>query len=141
MDCLSSQPVRLAPFRNLSMKVLLVLAMLAPIATQAADPPSKSWSGTWNNKKYKTTGPLTCTVTSSKGGNWQATFSGTGLGNPFSYPATLKAMEKGGRIYLAGSTKVDGEAYRWSGYIQGQVLAGSYKSATGNNGTFSLKSK
>ena len=120
--------------------LIACLWLLSLTVLQAADA-NRSWSGTWNNKKYKTKGPLTCTVTSVNGATWQATFSGKGLGNPFSYKATLKTAVKNGRTYLAGTTSVDGEAYKWSGYIQGKALVGSYRSATGNNGTFSLQGK
>ncbi len=117
------------------------LLALSPLLIGAADAPSKQWSGTWDNKKYKTSGPLTCSAKMNTNGVWQAKFTGTGLGKPFGYDATIRAGEKGGRLILQGTTSVDGEAYQWSGYVQGKVLVGSYKSASGNNGTFKLQER
>lgn len=108
-------------------------------ATSADATASKKWSGKWDNKKYKTSGPLTCTATLKDSATWQAKFTGTGLGKPFGYDATIKVSNKSGRMILQGSTSVDGESYQWSGYVQGKSLIGSYRSASGNNGTFRLE--
>lgn len=114
---------------------------LSPLAVAAADAPSRQWSGTWDNKKYKTSGPLTCSAKMNTNGVWQAKFTGTGLGKPFGYDATIRAGDKGGRLILQGTTSVDGESYQWSGYVQGKTLVGSYRSASGNNGSFKLQER
>jgi len=119
--------------------LLITLGLIAPgHPTSAAEAP-KSWSGTWNNRKYKTNGPLTCTITSAKDGVWQAKFTGTGIGKPFSYDATINVRQSGNRTTLQGVSKIDGENYQWTGAISGTTLTGSYRSASGNNGDFRLQ--
>jgi hypothetical protein len=116
-----------------------VFLLSAPLDTVAAEATTKTWSGTWDNRKYKTSGPLKCTATTKDSSSWQAKFTGEGLGKPFGYDATIKITNRGGRLVLSGTTSVDGEAYQWSGYVQGNYLVGSYRSASGNNGSFKLQ--
>lgn len=123
--------------------LVLCTLLLLPVAerpVQAADA-AKVWTGSWNNRKYNTRGSLVCTVTSQQGNIWQAVFTGIGLNRQFRYPATLTARQAGGRTTLTGVTEVDSERYQWSGAISGRTLTGSYRSATGNNGSFSLVSR
>ncbi len=115
--------------------------MFLPEQTGISAAAANSWTGTWNNKKFKTTGPLTCTVTSQRGNTWQAVFTGTGLGRPFRYPATFTVREANGRTTIQAVTSVGGERYQWAGVISGKTLGGSYRSATGNNGSFQLQSR
>lgn len=105
----------------------------------AAEAATKSWSGTWDNKKFKTNGPLTCRATQKDATTWEAKFTGEGLGKPFAYDATIKSADRNGRLVMGGTATVDGETYQWSGYVQGKFLLGSYRSATGNNGSFKLQ--
>lgn len=107
--------------------------------TQEADAAAKvtNWNGSWNNKKYGTKGPLKLALTSGSK-TWQCKFTGTGLGKPFSYSATLTPKKAGNRITLTGVTRVDGDQYNWTGYVQGRRIVCSYKAASGNNGNFTL---
>lgn len=99
----------------------------------------QSWSGGWNNNKYGTKGPLTCTVSAVDGKTWQAKFVGTGIGKPFTYTAAVNTTDKGDRTILQGMYSISGDAYRWTGYVEGDTLYGKYRSASGNNGEFRLK--
>lgn len=138
---MNTLPKHLPPVSGLfaACAIALSLWITPPLATAADAAASKKWSGKWDNKKYKTSGPLICTATLKDTATWQAKFTGTGLGRPFGYDATIKVSNKSGRMILQGSTTVDGEAYQWSGYVQGKYLIGSYKSASGNNGSFRLE--
>jgi hypothetical protein len=40
---------------------------------------------------------------------------------------------------LQGTSTVDGDSYQWTGEIQGGMLIGQYRSASGNNGEFRLQ--
>ena len=120
----------------------LTVALLAPVPAQhveAAAAAAKVYSGNWNNRKYKTDGPLTCNLTIAPGNQWQATFTGKGLGKPFTYRTRLTATTAGNRTNLRGVSSVDGERYDWAGYISGVNMVCSYRSASGNNGTFQLR--
>lgn len=123
--------------------VLFFLALLGASVFSgpltAAEAVTKTWSGTWDNKKYKTSGPLTCKATRKDTATWEAKFTGEGLGKPFAYDATIKSADRNGRLVMGGTANVDGETYQWSGYVQGKYLVGSYRSATGNNGSFKLQ--
>lgn len=98
-----------------------------------------SWQGTWNNRKYGTNGPLICTAAPKNDKTWQARFEGKGLGKPFRYDVEIATTARGDRTLLQGTSTVDGDVYRWTGYVQGQVFYGRYRSATGNNGEFQLR--
>jgi hypothetical protein len=122
--------------------VCLIFGCLSALGLRvmAADA-TKSWSGTWNNNKFKTTGELTCTVVGEQNGQWIAKFTGTGLGKPFNYTALVTAKTNGPATTLQGTARIDGDNYQWSGSISGPTLVGSFRSTTGNNGAFRLQTK
>lgn len=123
---------------------LLVLGLLIAWGQQlraAEAAKTKSWSGTWNNKKYNTTGELTCSIIGEQNGQWIARFTGTGLGKPFNYTALITHKTVGTNTTMQGTTRVDGDMYNWSGTISGANMTGSFRSGTGNNGQFVLKEK
>jgi len=147
----SSVPLRratVATFVLLALGCLLVRDGPAVAADAPKNAPKdapkdvgKSWSGTWNNRKYNTSGPLTCTVIGEENGQWIARFSGTALGKPISYTAMIAPKQDGGRTTLTGTTKIDGSNYQWSGAIAGKSLTGNYRAANGNNGEIRLQAK
>ncbi|HEY1172769.1 MAG TPA: hypothetical protein VGH19_15485 [Verrucomicrobiae bacterium] len=123
---------------------LLVLGLLIAWGQQlraAEAAKNKSWSGTWNNKKYNTTGELTCAIIGEQNGQWIARFTGTGLGKPFNYTALITHKTVGTNTTMQGTTRVDGDMYNWTGTISGQNMTGGFRSTTGNNGQFVLKEK
>lgn len=108
---------------------------------RAADeqPTTKTWEGTWMNRKYNTTGPLKCVATSnSEEGSAQATFSGTFMKDPFSYDVTVSTKMERSQMALSGTAQLDGDKYEWTGYVRGKVLSGQFKSLKGHNGEFRL---
>ena len=121
--------------------LLTLLALLAPLRPAAAAEPAKSWTGTWNNKKFNTNGALTCTVVGEQNGQWIAKFTGIALGKPISYTALMTPKKNGEQTALSGTTKVDGFEYQWTATLAGKSLNGSYKASNGNNGDFKLQSK
>ena len=119
-----------------------VLVITPSRPADGADVPlNKAWSGTWNNRKYNTSGALTCTVVGEQNGQWIAKFTGTALGKPISYTALMTPKQNGANTALSGTTKVDGFDYQWSALVSGKTLNGSYKASNGNNGEFKLQSK
>lgn len=108
-----------------------------------ADEPSKTWEGTWVNKKYNTTGTLKCVAKPDKDkvGAWNATFSGVFQGRPFSYDVTFEEKKGAKRSDLSGKSKIGNHDYEWTGALTGDVLTGQYKSNSGYYGTFTLKTK
>jgi hypothetical protein len=131
-------------FANLT---AVLLAFSAFVCLTALDLPllaadaAKSWSGTWSNRKFNTTGALTCTVIGNQNNQWIARFTGTGLGKPFNYTALITTRTNGSVVSLSGTTKVDGDNYQWSGSVNGASMTGSFRSGTGNNGDFRLQAK
>ena len=117
--------------------VAIVLFAVAP--TFAAD--ARTWEGTWNNKKYGTSGPLKCVATPGEDGRWKATFSGTFKKDPFSYDVTFESEPKGRQTALGGTATISGHRYQWQGKLQGKTLFGEYRSKNGYFGSFSLKEK
>lgn len=115
--------------------------VLLTLSAAAAAEPDKVWSGTWNNRKYNTSGQLICTVVGEQNGQWIAKFTGTALGKPISYTALMTPKKNGDQTALTGTTKVDGFEYQWSATLAGKALNGSYKASNGNNGEFKLQAK
>lgn len=122
----------------LSVVLLAAFLFQAEIAN-AQDAKSKTWAGTWTNKKYNTTGPLKCVATPGKDGKWKATFTGKFQGDPFKYQAEFSSKPGKGMTLLAGKSKVRGHDYQWTGNIKGTTLTGKYNSSVGYYGNFVLK--
>ena len=118
-----------------------LFALLTVLPSAPAAEPAKSWTGTWNNKKYNTNGQLICTVVGEQNGQWIAKFTGTALGKPISYTALMTPKKNGDQTALTDTTKVDGFDYQWSATVTGKSLNGSYRASNGNNGDFRLQSK
>ncbi len=116
----------------------LVITFNRPVAAAEAN---KAWTGTWNNRKYNTSGTLTCTVIGEQNGQWIARFTGMALGKPITYTALMTPKVNGEQTALTGTTKVDGFDYQWTATAAGKSLNGSYKASNGNNGEFKLVSK
>lgn len=102
---------------------------------------TRTWEGKWNNRKYKTTGPLKCVATSDDKGVWKATFTGLFKGDPFKYQATFQSRLNGKQLNLAGGATIRGHKYQWTGFMKGTTLSGKYKSNIGYYGEFVLKEK
>jgi len=127
----------------LALTLLLVPArpVGAADAPKGNVPVNKAWSGTWNNRKYNTSGQLTCTVIGEQNGQWLARFTGIALGKPITYTALMRPTPQGANTALAGTTKVDGFDYQWTATASGNTLNGSYRASNGNNGEFRLQAK
>lgn len=108
-----------------------------------ADEPSKTWEGTWVNKRYNTSGTLKCVAKpdKEKEGTWKATFSGSFQGQPFSYDVTFEEKKGAKQSDLSGKSKIGNHNYEWTGAMKGDALTGQYKSNSGYYGNFTLKAK
>jgi len=98
----------------------------------------KTFEGTWNNRKYNSSGPLKCVAVPGEDGNVKATFSGKFMGDPFSYDVTFQAQPGDEQVDLSGKATISGHIYQWTGYLKGAKLFGQYRGTNGYNGTFSL---
>lgn len=119
---------------------LFVALATASVGTAFAED-SRTWEGTWNNKKYGTSGPLKCVATAGEDGKWNATFSGLFKGDPFSYDVAFDAKPAGRKTDLSGTATVSGHRYEWKGHVTGKTMFGEYRSRNGYFGSFSLKQK
>ena len=122
---------------------LLILSSLALLSfvpgEMRAEEKTRTWTGTWNNKKYGTSGPLKCVAKTDGQGNWDAIFTGEFKRDPFKYTAKFKSMEKGRQTLLSGDATIRGHKYQWQGAMKGNTLTGQYKSTVGYYGQFVLK--
>ncbi|MCA9114644.1 MAG: hypothetical protein KDA79_06125 [Planctomycetaceae bacterium] len=98
-----------------------------------------TWEGTWNNKKYGTSGPLKCVATETKKGQWSGTFTGTFKGDPFKYEATFRSRKARGGQALAGTATIRGHQYQWTGSMKDGTLSGKYRNNVGYYGEFVLQ--
>lgn len=98
-----------------------------------------AFSGSWNNRKYRTSGALRCSALVKDGKTWKAKFDGTGVYGKFSYDVEISTRENGKQIQLQGNSTVSGHRYKWTGSVKKGVLTGKYTASNGNNGTFRLE--
>lgn len=115
------------------------LLAVGPSDSLASNAETRTWEGTWNNRKYGTKGPLKCVASETKPGRWEATFTGLFQGDPFKYKATFLAKKgRGTQLALSGNATIRGHKYQWKGQMKGKGLRGDYDSSVGYNGQFIL---
>jgi hypothetical protein len=130
------------PLPRLLRSVAICLVLTAPAVVLAADsnqPAAKTWSGTWMNRKYKSSGPLKCVAVRKDDGTVAATFSGKFVNDPFAYDVSINTKADKDRTTLVGTATLDGDKYQWSGYVRGKTLYGQFRSLKGHNGEFKLE--
>lgn len=115
-----------------------VFVLAFAISSLAQDSP-RTFNGTWNNKRYGTSGTLKCVATPGKDGKWTATFSGTFMAENFSYDVTFDAKAGKSQQDLTGKAEIRNHKYNWTGTIKGDTLTGTYRSNSGYFGDFVLK--
>lgn len=98
----------------------------------------KTFVGTWNNRKYNSSGPLKCVARPGKDGNVLATFTGTFKGDPFKYDVEFLAKPGRNQTDLSGKATISGHIYKWTGSLIGGRLRGRYLGTNGYNGEFVL---
>jgi len=144
MSMLSARAVRrcgAAWLRVVAIGGLTALSFLAAMSGRSIAQKSeeKSWQGTWNNRARGTSGPLKCTATPTDDKTWDAQFNGMFMGRRFNHKVKIDATKKSDRTLLDGTATINGDTYRWSGYVSGCVLYGRFRSGSGNNGDFKLQ--
>lgn len=121
-------------------KKFIVAAVLALVGSSAfAQDGSKTWEGTWVNKKYNSSGTMKCVAKEGKDGEWSATFTGVFMGEAFKHEVKFQATPGKNQMDLAGKAKVKNADYEWTGVMKGDKLTGKYTATNGYNGTFELK--
>lgn len=98
-----------------------------------------AFTGTWNNRKYGTSGALHCLAVVKDDKTWTAKFDGDGVYGKFSYDVSISTKQNSKQVQLEGNSTVSGHRYKWSGNVKDGVLFGKYTASNGNNGTFRLK--
>lgn len=96
------------------------------------------FTGSWNNRKYGTSGSLRCSAVVKDQDNWTAKFDGNGVYGKFSYDVVIATKDRGKQLQLQGNSSVSGHRYRWTGNVKNGILFGKYTATNGNNGTFRL---
>ena len=105
----------------------------------AAAAGGEEWHGTWTNKKTYSSGKLRCATEPDGHGKWQATFSGTFDGRPFSYNVTFH--NAGSDEAVSGTATISNRKYRWEGTLTPETLTGKYRADNGYFGDFKLRKK
>jgi hypothetical protein len=121
------------------MRLLAFAAVVCLTAPAAAADTEKTFEGTWNNRKYNSSGTMKCVATEGKDGVWKANFSGVFMGEKFSYDVTFDSKAGKGQTDLSGKATVKNAQYEWTGALKGDKLTGKYAANNGYNGTFELK--
>ena len=70
---------------------------------------------------------------------WEATFTGTFMGDPFEYRITFESSPQRDRTLIGGKAMLDGDGYEWTGFMRGRALYGQFRSLKGHNGEFALQ--
>ena len=125
------------------MRWMLLATLTVLPSLSLAEETTQTWEGTWNNRKYGTSGPLKCVASEVQTGQWKGTFTGTFQGDPFTYQATFesKPARRDGQFDLSGKATIRGHKYQWTGMMRGPALNGKYTSSVGYHGEFVLKQK
>ncbi len=127
--------------------LMILSCSYAPIGATAEDEKKedavkeKTFTGTWNNRKYNSSGPLKCVARPGKDGNVIATFTGTFKGDPFKYNVKFQAKPGRNQMDLSGKATISGHIYKWTGSLVGGRLRGKYLGTNGYNGEFVLNEK
>lgn len=121
--------------------IVATVVLLGGLTARAADEESRTFEGTWNNKKYNTSGTMKCVAKPGKDGKWSATFSGVFMGESFSYTVTFTEKKGQGQSDLSGNAEVKNQKYDWTGTLKSNTLTGKYRSNGGYYGEFVLKEK
>jgi len=119
--------------------ITVTTLLILGVSPLTAAEETKTWQGTWNNRKYGTSGPLKCVATKDEKGIWNATFTGKYKGDPFEYKTNFQSKPARGQENLSGKATVSGGRYQWKGSIKGNTLTGQYTSSMGYYGTFVLQ--
>ncbi|OYW18288.1 MAG: hypothetical protein B7Z55_10890 [Planctomycetales bacterium 12-60-4] len=120
------------------MSLCLFALLTTPFVSGFAADEEKTWEGRWNNRKFNTSGPLKCVAKETEAGKWKATFSGTFMGDPFTYDVEFESKAGRAQTDLGGKAVIRGDEYEWSGFIKGKQLNGRYRSGIGYFGEFVL---
>jgi hypothetical protein len=120
-------------------RLIALLALFVGVTFLQAEDAPKTWEGTWNNKKYGTSGTMKCVGKKTKDGQWEATFSGVFMSEKFSYTVTFDEKKGDKQSDLSGKAEVKNQKYEWTGSIKGDTLSGKYRSNGGYFGEFVLK--
>lgn len=110
-------------------------------ASTGEETKSSSWKGTWqaDDNPAEHCGELECTAAPVVGKRWEAEFKGY-CNRQFVYQVQMKGKQKGDKIVFKGEADLgekDG-AYTWTGKIVGDTFTGSYTSAKGKTGSFTM---
>lgn len=125
--------------------LLILLTMLAPGCAHLSgggDKPDASgnYAGNWYGPNADNPlGTLTCVITASGAGTWDAVFSAT-FGGSGEYEVELAGVTEGATIVFTGSVDLgatSGGVFDWNGSIAGEVFNGSYTSQF-ISGTFKM---
>lgn len=104
-----------------------------------ADDSPRTFQGNWTNRKTRSNGTMKCVGKPGEGGTWNATFSGSFQGSPFSYEVTFQAKSDRGQSALSGKAVIQNRKYEWAGALKGDTLTGRYRADNGWFGDFVLK--
>lgn len=119
-------------------KFLTPAVLLLFAAPAFAQTTTKTWEGTWVNKKYNSNGTMVCVAKEGKDGTWTANFSGVFMGQKFSFDVKFQAKAGKGQSDLSGTATVRNAQYEWTGAMKGEKLTGKYTANNGYNGDFEL---
>ncbi|MEL6110287.1 MAG: hypothetical protein AAFU85_30125 [Planctomycetota bacterium] len=119
------------------MKTIATLLTMLFLGSTAFAETTWTGSGTWNNRKYGTSGPLKCVAKETSPGKWEAVFTGKFQGDPFEYKAEFESKGEQSKT-LSGKSKIRGHRYEWEGSLKGKRLIGKYRSSVGYHGEFRL---
>ncbi len=116
--------------------VIIILLCLVSFNTVAAQ--QRTFQGKWNNRRFNSSGTMTCIAAETSPGNWSATFRGVFQGDPFEFKAEFRSKPSAAGHDLSGESTIRGARYQWTGSLKGSLLRGRYRATNGFNGEFAL---
>ena len=116
----------------------IVIALSLFVFFDACSAEQRTFRGKWNNRKFNSSGTMTCVAEEMSTGKWTAVFRGVFQGDPFEFEADFRSDSSGQKLSLTGQHTIRGAQYQWTGSLTGQTLRGRYRASNGFNGEFVL---
>lgn len=130
--------VGLGLFKGVKMFRPMVFGVVVLNSCWSAAAQQRTFEGNWNNRKYNSSGKMTCVANETSPGQWTGVFSGVFQGERFQFTAQFQGRASAGGTELSGDARIRGAQYQWSGALVGNQLRGRYRASNGYNGEFAL---
>ena len=117
---------------------IFVLVLSTGLIDTSSEADQRTFEGRWNNRKFNSSGTMTCVLDAPSPGRWSGVFRGVFQGDPFEFKTSFQSSGPETTGNVLGKQTIRGAKYQWTGTLRGSVLRGRYRATNGFNGEFVL---